>query len=184
MSQGFVNTNGLPLPLPVTSGGTGVITSTGSGAVVLNDAPLLKQPDIVGVTNGSSAAAGSVGELRSNSILFASAIAITTATPTNVTSLVLLPVGEWFIWGNVYLTTIGTPGFDINAWISTSSATLPDRSLRSEFSSTTAMIDSFGLNAPNLSLNLVVPTTVYLTTYAAFAGTANACGNIYARRVH
>lgn len=46
MSQGFVSTQIVPLPLGVTSGGTGVTTSTGSGSVVLNTSPTLTTPKI------------------------------------------------------------------------------------------------------------------------------------------
>lgn len=43
MTQGFVNTNNITLPLAVGQGGTGVTTSTGTGSVVLNNSPVIAQ---------------------------------------------------------------------------------------------------------------------------------------------
>lgn len=42
MSQGF--TTPLPIPLPVNQGGTGVVTSTGTGNTVLSNSPTLSSP--------------------------------------------------------------------------------------------------------------------------------------------
>ena len=42
MSQGF--TTPLPVPLPVAKGGTGVVTSTGTGSTVLSNTPTLVTP--------------------------------------------------------------------------------------------------------------------------------------------
>lgn len=54
MSQGFTNnsTNSIPLPLAVSSGGTGVTTSTGTGSVVLSNSPTLVTPALGTPTSG------------------------------------------------------------------------------------------------------------------------------------
>ena len=51
MSQGFVNPK--PSPLPVNQGGTGVLTSTGTGSVVLNTSPALVTPALGTPSSGN-----------------------------------------------------------------------------------------------------------------------------------
>ncbi len=55
MSQGFVNPQTITLPLPVSDGGTGVTTSTGTGSTVLSTSPTLTTPRTAQIndTNGN-----------------------------------------------------------------------------------------------------------------------------------
>ena len=102
MSQGFVNP--IPSPLPVNKGGTGVLTSTGTVAVVLSTSPTLVTPTIgaatatsikisnTGIidTNGKVALALSAttsavnGFTLTNSIATASPSLSATGTDTNI----------------------------------------------------------------------------------------------------
>lgn len=94
---------GLPISTGVSGLGTGVATflatpssanlaaavtdETGSGSVVFQTAATLDQPNIVGVTNASNAAAGSVGEFISSSALdntHTTTVTITIASPAVV----------------------------------------------------------------------------------------------------
>lgn len=78
-----------------------------------------------GVTDGSEAAAGDIGEFRSASRLTADSIALGNFTTINVTSLDLAP-GDWDVWGNVIFAPAATTTINtIAAWISPASATPP-----------------------------------------------------------
>src|SRR5579863_4104971 len=62
---------------------------------------------ILGTSGTAAAAAGSVGEIIRSTIPSGSAVALTTATPANVTSVALTP-GDWDVWGVVDFNPAGT----------------------------------------------------------------------------
>lgn len=79
MSQGF--TTPLPIPLPVNQGGTGVVTSTGTGNTVLSNSPTLVTPNIGNTTLATNATV-------SRTVTFPDAtgtVALTTGIPTAAT---------------------------------------------------------------------------------------------------
>lgn len=80
---------------------------------------------IPGDTSGASASSPNVGQLISSNIPLGSAVAATTATAINITSITITP-GDWDCWGNVASSLAGTtvPTLFVGA-ISTGSATLP-----------------------------------------------------------
>lgn len=133
-----------------------------------------------GITSGSNPAAGYRGEVISGAVLNASAISLTTATAANITSI-SLTAGNWLVVG------IGVMQGSVNvtqslAWISTTSATLPDVSLRAGISN--AASSFFGYSCRPQVFNFSSTTTVYLEGYAVFAsGSATACGQITAIRI-
>jgi hypothetical protein len=138
---------------------------------------------IPGVVTNSNATAGNVGELISSVIAAASAVNLPNATSTNITSI-SLTAGDWDVWGNWYVTFAGGAGSDAAGWISSISATAPDKSLRTEYQANAGNMAVFGLNAPQLRFSLSSPTTIYLTALAGFSSsTASGCGGIYARRM-
>jgi hypothetical protein len=135
-------------------------------------------PNIVGVTDGSNAAAGSVGELISSQVLYASAISLTSVMPANVTSITL--DGDFDVWGNVYFPNTGQ-SYNAGCWISTTSASQPDLSMVNE--SLASGGATIGISAPQMRINTNTPTVVYLSCIADFiSGSISACGGIYARR--
>ena len=138
---------------------------------------------IVGTAAADSAGAGFVGQVITSNIPNASAITLTTsATNYNVTSI-SLTAGDWDVFGNVNI--FSTPGLLTTAigWTSTTSATTPDQSLRSEFSATPAFT-AIAMPTPLLRVNVASTTTVYLSAQAIFTSTApTVCGTIYARRI-
>lgn len=139
-----------------------------------------------GTTTNDNAATGMVGEFISSTVLSGAAITLTTATPTNITSI-SLTAGDWDVTGFATVNYSGTAMTQILAWTSASSATIPT------FPNNGGMGGHNSLNSPGLGLNTVVgvqrfslasTTTVYLTTQATFAnGTATAFGIIRARRM-
>lgn len=189
----------------INSVGNGLSGASGSGAFVGNNSPSLVTPTlgvasassinfsttngIIGTTTNDTAAAGSVGEEISSLVAEGSAIALTTNTAINITSINLTP-GDWQIFGNITFdgnaTTNTTFGI---ACISSSSAALNDASLNASYSFGTAGLVPFvtnyiGLVVPTYRVSISTTTTYYLVAYCGFSiSTAKACGSILARRM-
>jgi len=161
------------------SGNTAVTFPT-TGTLITSSQPTINQPNIVGVTNNSSAAAGSVGELISSVVLVGAAVSLTTGVSRDVTSIALT-AGDWDITANAFLTRTG----DVTAhsvWTSDTSATAPDAALVNQVNVGSAL-GNCGIPAPSIRYSLNVPTTIYLSVASIFTtGTVTACGGIYARR--
>jgi hypothetical protein len=159
--------------LVTSAGGVPSISST------LPSALNVPQPNIVGVTTNSNAAAGSVGEMLS-SVIASPGNSISSATLTDLTSLVLTP-GDWDVWGNIFfIPSVSTTA--IVAFINTTSVTAPDSSLRAALQ---GAFNGVGILAPSYRITVATATTttIYLTGFATLSsGTATFCGGLYARR--
>lgn len=163
--------------------GNTAVTFPTSGTLITSSQPIINQPNIVGTTTNDSAAAGSVGEFVSSVIVSGSAVATVTATPKNITTI-SLTAGDWDVWGNVSILTVGGSSIYVYGWISTTSATLPDQSVVSLVSYGSANINNIALAVAPARISISGTTTIYLSTQISFtAGTFTACGGIYARRV-
>jgi hypothetical protein len=134
-----------------------------------------------GVTNGSNAAAGTVGEVISATVLNASGIAITTGAPFDVTTITLT-AGDWDVSGTLAVTGSAVLFTGLNACANTTSG-FPDPALFSTYSSTGG-VALLGGPIPPLRVNVTSSTTVYLHGQASFSsGTSpKAMGYIMARR--
>jgi hypothetical protein len=175
-----VNSAGL---LTSAGGVPGWVAYTGTGAPVLGTSPTITTPNIVGVSNSSNAAAGSVGEYVTSNIPVGSATSLSSGAAKNITSI-SLTAGDWDVFGNVAINPSAAVLTAVYAWTSTSSATLPDVSNFNYESGPTATNGGCGIQAPYLRVSVNAPTTVYLSAQAAFAtGTCTGCGTISARRV-
>ena len=189
MSQGF--TQPLPIPLPVNKGGTGVVTSTGTGAVVLGTTPTINQPNLGGVTTVSNATAGSVGEYLSTIVLIGSAISLTTAVSTNIATL-SVTAGDWDIWGEIwYDGSAGTILIRAYQAITTVSATIsftvPSNDYsQSCFHGSVSAVGSVGAPIwpiPATRINVASTTDVFMVVRADYTTpTLTAYGKICARR--
>lgn len=156
-------------------------SNTLPSGLTFND-PVIDQPNIVGITDGSNAAAGSVGEEISSFIPVGSAVATTTLADTNLTSI-SLTAGDWDVWGNITFTFSNSSGTSIFGWLSEISATAPDISLYSSMNTSFSNMSSNGICVPQRRFNLSSTTTIYITGQASFAsGSCMLCGGIYARR--
>jgi hypothetical protein len=167
-------TAGLPVIAAVGSDTNVSLTVKGQGT---------GQVAILGTGTNDSASAGYVGEYVSSNIPNASATSLSNGTAKNVTSI-SLTAGDWDIFGNIFFSGIGITNPSYYAWTSITSATLPDNSLLS-YSSTVIAVTAIaaGLTCPFLRVSIASTTTVYLSAQANFsAGTATACGSIFARR--
>jgi hypothetical protein len=133
-----------------------------------------------------NATAGHVGELIESEVLVASAVALTTGTAANVTSI-SLTAGDWDVWGNVATNPNGaTTQTAIEAAISTTSATLPTRPGKGAFTQLFVTFQagiSIIVPTGTTRLSLASTTTVYLVALSNFGVSTNAAyGYIGARR--
>jgi hypothetical protein len=144
---------------------------------------------VKGITDGSSAAAGDVGELISAKVTSGAALALSSNVITVVTS-VPLTAGDWDVYGDTALAMSGSPAIvSMAGWVSASSTASP-------------VIDSFpfewgsavtGLNGeftilPHgpLQQNATGTSTIYLLAQVSFTGAGagvSAFGEIRARRM-
>jgi hypothetical protein len=168
--------------LAVANGGTGVAVATGSGSgasAVLSLSPTINTPNIVGVTNGSSAAAGYVGELITLSV--SSPVNLPNGSIQNIGS-VSLPAGDWNVFGSFTVSTpVGSGVTFIDGGLSNSSSTIAGSvggPVNLNYSSTT-------FSALAYPTNTTTTTTQYFNIYSAYSGTVVPTGtcSIYFRRV-
>jgi hypothetical protein len=145
-------------------------------------------PNIVGVQDGTSAQAGSVGEYLSSLVAVGAPVSLTTATPANVTSLSLTP-GDWNLDGNINFTAAAATTADGALWvgaINTTTATVStdgsEVQLNPGVNTTTSFKDS--ITIPMKRVLITTTTIVYLVVEATFtAGTVGAYGKLSARRI-
>lgn len=140
---------------------------------------------IVGVTDGSNANAGVVGEYVSSTVAAVSS-GLSSNTATNATTI-SLTAGDWDVSGLIAFNYAGTTVPTIYyAAISSTSATLPGLSsgLAIYFSYTSPAGSAFAAVVPTVRLNLTTTTTIYLVGSSTFTiSTAGIGGTIRARRI-
>jgi hypothetical protein len=170
------------------TGAVGVSTTGATGATGVQGATGTVGP-ITGVTDGSDAAAGKVGEYISSQVLSGAAVSLTSGTVANVTSIALT-AGDWDVWGNVAFTGgAATTLTYANASINTTSATQPTPPGNGAFASAVpggaALFSTDDLFLPVGMTRISVSgnQTVYLIARASFGiSTCVAYGFIGARR--
>lgn len=148
----------------------------------------IDKPVIIGITDGSAAAAGNVGQLISSTVASGSAIALTTGTQANITSI-SLTAGVWDIYGSISYNPAATTSITLlSGGINTTSAVLPSPpNLSLNVRNTPAVVT--GANAQTIPLgvtrvNITSTTTYYLITQQLFTvSTLAGFGVIEARRV-
>lgn len=168
----------------LTTGNNGIlVTNSGGVPTISSTLPsslTIPTPNILGITNGSNAAAGSVGEYVDSVVNFASRISLADEISANVTTI-SLTAGDWDVWGNVGFTCSANALQICTAWISSLGATIPDSSLFNQNSAIN--VASQGVQTPTVRYNLTTTSTIYLSAQSHFtSGTCGACGAIYARR--
>lgn len=134
-----------------------------------------------GVTDGSSAAAGQIGEFLTAS---GGATPLTTATPADIVTLALT-AGEYEVWGAVnFSPNVATQVRQVIAWVSDASVTSPGDQLLTMIAA--LFVDGAVQNipAPPRRFTFASPATMYLSAQAIFGvSTCGASGSIFARRV-
>ncbi len=162
------------------------ISSTGAitGSTITATTQLIGK----GTATNDDAATGYIGEYASGTRAIASALNITAATPTNVTS-VSLTAGDWDVSGTVGMIPSGSASITkYTIGISTTSATLAgfDAASDSFFEET---VPGNGItywdNTPTVRISISGTTTVYLVVNCTHntSPSVAAAGTIRARRV-
>lgn len=176
---------------------------TGTGSFVGSTSPTLVTPTlgaasatslsfsstsgIIGTTTNNNAAAGSVGELLSSTVLVGAAVAMTSTVSNDITS-VSLTAGDWDVWGIVNASAAaGTTTSIVSGWISQTSATPPTAPNGGAYAYLNLVVPSTEptyLYVGQMRISLAGTTTVYLSANITFAvSTLAAFGFIGARRV-
>jgi hypothetical protein len=140
---------------------------------------------VKGTTTNDSAAAGTVGEFISATVLNASQVALTSNVAANVTSI-SLTAGDWDVEGIVwYAFGAGTTCSYLTAWISTTSATVPTAPGSGALNQIQAAVTgNSSLLTGKIRISLASTTTVYLSAQSGFAVAGmGVYGFIGARRV-
>lgn len=174
--------------------GTAITAKTGSGSAVLATSPTITTPTInqanlVGTTTNDNAAAGSVGEYISSTVLVGSAVSLSSSATANITSI-SLTAGDWDVEGNIVFNPAGSTTTTLaTAAINTTSATLPTApgagAYNFWFTSSAGTAAGFAPALPTgmTRISLASTTTVYLVAQATFGvSTETAYGFIGARR--
>lgn len=122
------------------------------------------------------------GEVISAQLLNASAVAYSTTISRNITSI-SLTAGTWLVLGGVAFSGSGNVMTQVNGWSSTTSASIPDVSLRAGLAHPTAAIQYNVAIVPQI-YTLSGTTTVYLSGNCVFgSGSVTGCGIIIGIRL-
>jgi hypothetical protein len=175
-----------PVPLAGTPGAFTPITAgflpLGGGVVT---GPITPAGGLVGVTDGSNAAAGQIGEVISSNVT--TGVSLTTSgSAYNITSISLTP-GDWDVRGEVWIVAGSGAPTVMSGAINSVSATVPTASalnasrvtLQTAFAASALQI----LSLRPTRISLSATTIIYLVAGCVFpSGTPTATGNIIARR--
>ncbi len=177
-----------------------IITSTGLNSTVIGattpaaasvttlSATGLVTPNagIKGITGGTDASAGNVGEYIPGSRLIASAVSITSGASLNIISI-SLTAGDWDVGGVVQFNPAGSTVMGLKiAAINTITGTLPNTDFfqDSRDASTSITGARHFQVTPTVRISISTTTTVYLVAYCEFTvSTLTGSGSIWARRV-
>ena len=141
---------------------------------------------IVGVTNGSNANAGSVGEYVVSNVLSTSPITLTNTNTVTITSI-SLTAGDWDVSGFVGLASSAALSWNVftcafNAGSANASAT----SQQNQFLPSSTVVYTYSQITPmqTTRFSLTSTTTIYFAAYGYYSGgTGTVFGQIRARRV-
>lgn len=168
-----------------TVSGTGFSTYLASPPAIGGTTP--GNVTIKGVTTGSCAGSGNVGQCLSVNVPNGSAVSLTTATAANVTSL-SLTAGNWLISGNVCFApgTGASSSFNM-AWLSTTTAAVPTSpNAGAETIQNAAIVQSNGTFCLPTGLTfqtVTTTTTMFMSALSTFSGgTMTAYGYLFAIR--
>lgn len=182
-----------------------VTDETGTGSLVFSTSPTFTTPTlgaatatsvtfspstggIIGTTTNNSANAGVVGEYISSIVLSGSSIALTSGTPSNVTSI-SLTAGDWDVDGTIwFLGGAATTITNLSSAVNNTSATIPGGPSDSKSVTTLALTFTGGTNANVINTgvaraSIASTTSYFLVAQGAFTSTLNAYGIIRARRI-
>jgi hypothetical protein len=135
-----------------------------------------------GVTDGSNAAAGQIGEYLIAALASTSAISLVSATQANVVTLAL-SAGDWDVRGTITLSGASANIVNAQLGISSTSATLPVAGSFGLFGMSGVAMSTLTAPLGVVRVSLSAGAICYLVAYAGFSGAVTAYGTIAARRV-
>lgn len=140
-----------------------------------------------GVSDGSDATAGQIGEYRTAQRLSTAALPLTTGTDAVVTSLALA-AGDWDVWGSIGFTLTNNNQTFVSGWLNPAGSTRPSiDQMGGNFTVPVMSNQNSQVVSPMAALRVssAAAVTVTLGATATFAGggTCAAFGKIMARRV-
>lgn len=138
-----------------------------------------------GITDGSNAAAGQVGEYMGAQLLSTAGVTLTSGQATQIAEITLTP-GDWEVFGSLGLTLTNNNGTDASGWISTAGVAAPsvDQMGGNGYMPVGNNQGQFILPVTPLRVNVTANTTAILGTSTTFSGgTHVAWGKIMARRL-
>jgi hypothetical protein len=140
---------------------------------------------VTGVTDGSNAAAGKVGEYIESVIVEGSAVSLTSTVFANITSIALT-AGDWDITGTVVFKTAATTSVTQMLVNSSTVSAGADGQYGNDYLTAAIVPGVYNIRIPTDTRrrSVAAPTTIYLNCYAIFTvSTCVAYGAIRARRV-
>ncbi len=161
----------------------GFVTIQSSGQVCSTSTIPLDTFEILGQSTNIPPATGALGQQIRSAVASGSAVSLTTATPTNITSI-SLTAGIWDV-SCVGVITGTLTGVQTNVSISLTSATLGTNGDNNILAPTVSSATSdFGLSIPSYRVSLSTTTSVFLVMQSTFTiGTAAGYGRISGTRV-
>jgi hypothetical protein len=141
-----------------------------------------------GVTNGSDAASGVIGEFIAANVPLASEVTLTNNVPATVVTMTNLPAGDWVVNGQVNYDASGTTKITVlKQGISFSAGTFGTVNTYSVSQSgeyTPIAANDIAQLVRSQRISIATPTTIYLVAQATFTtSTLKAYGVLEARRV-
>lgn len=136
-----------------------------------------------GITNTGNATAGTPGEVVTSSVSAGAAVALVTATGTNVTSI-SLTAGDWSVEGNINFAATTATVTGTSGGITTTTLTVPNDGTEVYSGvQVTLLSENDSVTIPRKRINVSSTTTVYLVGKCTFsAGSVSAFGAITATR--
>jgi hypothetical protein len=151
----------------------------------INTGPIGPVP-LVGVTDGSNAAAGNIGEYLHSFVLAGAAVNILNNTDTQITSLALT-AGDWDLYGEIFFQPNAATITQVTGAIGTSvnsGPTVPNDGADRQQIPGQSLSSFVSTNALRTRVSITAPATYILTGYVLFTGTSVAgYGALRARRV-
>lgn len=169
---------------PLHAQSLGPITPSAVGVAAIGQIP--------GTATNDSASAGNVGEYVSSSVVFGSAVSLTTSTAANITSI-SLTAGDWDISALGYFNAGATTNINLaEVSISTTSATRNNATVGAftqlAYGNPSGLVlggsGVISESIPTFRVSIATPTTYFFVGYSVFTVSTNtAYGMIHARRV-
>lgn len=170
----------------VNSGTAGQIAYYATTGTAVSGTSSVNSSMILGTTAGGAAPAGYIGEYVTSKIALASAVALTSGTQANVTTI-SLSAGDWDVGGSVCFQGAASTSVTQYAGATSSTSGSPGAGLGNLFINSYAAFvpgaNTTCTTVPTYPYNITATTTLYLVAESVFTVSTNsAFGYIWARR--